>query len=79
MIIDQTYAFLKSTYKDQIEKLTISDIRIGINLTAVRLSDNSVGTSSTISDNQPLCLKSNRDFGDFTPLKIRGQKGTRLP
>jgi uncharacterized protein len=74
MIIDQTYALLKSTYKDQIEKLIISDVRIGINLTAVRLSDGSVGTSSTITDNQPFCSKSNRDFSDFTPLKIRGQK-----
>ena len=46
----------------------------GIYLTAVRLSDNSYGTSSTHTDDQPFCLKSNRDFGDFTPLKIRGKK-----
>lgn len=74
MILEDTYDLLKSRYKKQIGKLTISDARIGIYLTAVRLSDNSYGTSSTIPDDQPFCLKSNRDFGDFTPLKIRGKK-----
>ena len=74
MIIEQTYNLLKSRYIDQIGKLTISDVRIGIYLTAVRLSDNSFGTSATIPDDLPFCSKSKRDFGDFTPLKIRGQK-----
>ena len=74
MIIEQTYNLLKSRYKSSIEKLTISDVRIGIYLTAVRLSDNSIGISATLTDDQPFCAKRNRDFGDFTPLKIRGQK-----
>ncbi len=74
MIIEQTYNLLKSRYIEQIEKLKISDVRIGMYLTAVRLSDNSFGTSATIADEHPFCAKSNRDFGDFTPLKIRGQK-----
>jgi uncharacterized protein len=74
MIIEQTYDLLKNSYKNQIEQLTISDVRIGIYLTAVRLSDNSIGTSATLADDQSFCAKSNRDFGDFTPLKIRGQK-----
>ena len=43
-------------------------------LTAVRLSDNSFGTSSTIADEQLFCPKSNRDFGNFSPLNIRGKK-----
>ncbi len=74
MIIEQTYNLVKTRYKKQIEKLIIADVRIGIYLTAVRLSDNSTGTSATLADDQPFCAKSNRDFGDFTPLKIRGQK-----
>jgi uncharacterized protein (DUF4213/DUF364 family) len=74
MIIEQTIDLLKSRYKIQLEELTIYDVRIGIYLSAVRLSDNTIGTSATITDDLPFCAKSNRDFGDFTPLKIRGQK-----
>jgi uncharacterized protein len=73
MIIDQTYNLLLNRYKHAIAKLTIADIRIGIYLTAVRLSDGSTGTSATLTDDQPFCAKSNRDFGDFTPTKFRGQ------
>jgi uncharacterized protein len=74
MIIEQTYNLLISRYKSEIEKLTITDVRIGIYLTAIRLSDGSTGTSATLADELPFCAKSNRDFGDFTPLNIRGQK-----
>ena len=74
MIIEQTYKLLLSRYKGEIEKLNISDVRIGIFLTAVRLSDGSIGVSATLADDHPFCSKSNRDFGDFSPLKIRGQK-----
>jgi uncharacterized protein (DUF4213/DUF364 family) len=73
MIIEQTINLLKSKYREEFGDLIISDVRIGKYLTAVRLSDNSYGTSSTIADNNPVCTKSNRDFGDFTPLKIKGQ------
>lgn len=74
MIIEQTYSLLKSKYRDRFEKLIISDVKIGLYLTAVGLSDGSVGTSATIIDKNPSCVKSDRDFGDFTPLKIRGKK-----
>jgi uncharacterized protein len=74
MIIEQTCNLIKSRYKNKIDKLTISDIRIGVYLTAVRLSDNSYGTSSTVTGEQPFCAKSTRDFGDFTALKIKGQR-----
>ena len=67
MIIEQTYNLLISRYKDQFKDLTISDVRIGKYLTAVRLSDQSIGTSATIADEEPFCAKVNRDFGDFTP------------
>ena len=73
MIVEQTYNLLISRYKERFADLTISDVKIGIYLTAVRLSDSSIGTSATLPEDQPLCAKHNRDFGDFTPLKIRGQ------
>ncbi|MBK8882719.1 MAG: DUF364 domain-containing protein [Bacteroidales bacterium] len=74
MIIEKTFDLLKLRYRNILDQLTISDVRIGIYLTAVRLSDNSNGISATIIDDQPFCAKSNRDFGAFTPLKIIGQK-----
>lgn len=73
MIIEQTYNLLKSRYKNQLETLSISDVRIGLYLTAVKLSDGSSGASATLTDDKPFCAKIKRDFGDFTPLKIRGQ------
>jgi uncharacterized protein len=74
LIFEQTYNLLKSRYKKGFEELVVSDVRIGLYLTAVRLSDKSTGTSATLADNVPYCSKSNRDFGDYTPLKIKGQK-----
>jgi uncharacterized protein (DUF4213/DUF364 family) len=74
MIIEQTYDLLKNKYKALFKKLTITDVRIGLYLTAVRLSDDSIGTSSTLNDDHPASAKIDRNFGDFTPLKIRGQK-----
>jgi len=74
MIIEQTYQLLKNIYGSKLEGLIISDIKIGLYLTAVRLSDNSIGTSATLTDDNPVCAKGKRDFGDFTPLKIKGQK-----
>jgi len=73
-IFDQTYNLLKSRLGNRIEELFIADVRIGLYLTAVKLSDNSVGTASAFTSNDPVCIKSKRDFGDFTPLKIKGQK-----
>jgi len=78
MIIEQTYNLLKRKYGSGFKKLTISEVMIGLHLTAVRLSDNSIGTSTNISDTLPFCTKNNRDFGDFTPLRIKGQKVTDL-
>jgi uncharacterized protein (DUF4213/DUF364 family) len=74
LIIEQTYKLLKSRYKTRLEELVISDVRIGLYLTAVRLSDDSTGTSATLADENPVCSKSGRDFGDYSPLKIKGKK-----
>jgi uncharacterized protein len=78
MIIDQTYDLLVNKNKTLFEKLIITDVRIGLYLTVVRLSDNSIGTSATLNDSHHACSKSERDFGDFTPLKIKGQKAVNI-
>ena len=74
MIIEQTYKLLLSRYGSKLEGLVITDVRIGLYLTAVMLSDKSTGTSATMTDNNPVCAKSDRDFGDFTPMRIIGQR-----
>jgi uncharacterized protein len=78
MILDQTYEFLRERYSDILDGLKISDVRIGQFLTAVLLSDGSIGTASSLADDHPFCLKADRDFGEFTPLRIKGQEVTRL-
>jgi hypothetical protein len=74
MIIERTCHLLKSKYGDRFEVLSISGMRMGIYLTTVRLSDGSTGVYATLAEDQPFYAKSKRDFGDFTPLKIRGKK-----
>lgn len=74
MILDETYGVLEGLAGKELDELTISDIRIGVYLTALRLSDGSTGTAATIIDEHPFCARSVRDFGSFTPLKIRGQR-----
>jgi len=73
MIFEQTYDLIRRNH-NMVSNLVIEDVRIGKYLTAVRLSDDSFGTSATLSDDMPVCAKAGRDFGDFTPLKIKGQK-----
>lgn len=74
VILQETINLLKSRYKDYIDTLTISEVRIGIFMTAVKLSDNSYGVSSTLPHIEMNCHKKDRDFGDFTPNKITGLK-----
>ncbi len=77
-IIDQTYNLILRKYRSGLEDFFISEVSIGLYFTAVRLSDGTIGTSATMSDKEPVCAKSNRDFGDFTPLKIKGQKVLKI-
>jgi len=74
MILEETYELLKSRFRLNLKDLVISDVRIGLYLTAVRLSDNTIGTSATIAEERPFCSKGNRDFGEFTPSRIKGRK-----
>ncbi|MBP6977242.1 MAG: DUF364 domain-containing protein [Bacteroidales bacterium] len=73
MILDDTYQLLKTKYHYLTDHLTISDVRFGVFLTAVRLSDNSVGFASTMQDDQFNCMKKNRDYGEYSPLHITGR------
>lgn len=73
MILRETVDLLKKNYTAMLEDLRINEVVSGIFLTAVRLSDSSCGVASTMTVNSR-CSKDKRDFGDFTPLKIRGQK-----
>ncbi len=76
MILQETINLLTTKYKDTIEDLYISEVRVGVFMTAVKLSDGTVGISSTSipQDSEIHCKKSNRDFGDFSPLNITGKK-----
>lgn len=74
MIFEETLELIKGDYPGAMDNLVIDDVKVGPYLTAVRLSDGSCGTSATLCDDLPLCAKGRRDFGDFTPLKIKGQK-----
>ena len=78
MIIDETYDLLLNKYADYLKELDISDVRIGSYMTAVKLSDNTMGIASAEVDSNIHCDKKNRDFGEFTPLHIQGQKVTAL-
>jgi uncharacterized protein len=78
MIIEQTYNLLKTRYRDRISGLSITDVRIGQSFTALKLSDNSYGISATFEDTSSGCDKNSRDFGIFTPLRIKGQNVSDL-
>ncbi len=74
MIIKRTYELLTTKYNNEFADLIIEDVRIGLFLTAVKLSDGSIGAASSLEDDHPFCSKADRDFGEFTPLKIKGRK-----
>jgi len=74
MILDETYSLLKTRYSSLIESLTISEVRIGLYLTAVKLSDGSIGVAGTLKGEAHHCVKEKRDFNGFTPTKITGKR-----
>lgn len=78
MILEETYSLLKTRYSHLIGNLTISKVRIGVYLTAIKLSDGSVGVASTLLDEPHRCVKEKRDFSGFTPNQITDRKVTEL-
>ena len=76
MILDETIQILKTRYLQSLEDLIIKEVRIGLYMSAVKLSDNSVGLSSTAKpvNSEIHCKKEERDYGDFTPNRITGRK-----
>lgn len=75
MILDETIDVLRNRYKDKFEDLFIREVRIGLYMTAIRLSDGSTGLSSTAKPvNSEIHRKrESRDYGDFTPNNITGE------
>jgi uncharacterized protein (DUF4213/DUF364 family) len=78
MIVERTYELLNTKYGIDFGKLYIVDVRVGQFLTAVKLSDGSIGTASSLADDHPFCTKADRDFGEFTPYKIKGRSIKQL-
>ncbi|MFN8241387.1 MAG: DUF364 domain-containing protein [Bacteroidales bacterium] len=72
-IIERAYEITRSKRGTDLEHVSIVDIRIGRYLTAVTLSDESIGICSSFYDSDPFCQKPDRDFGDFSPLRIKGK------
>ena len=73
MILGEISQHLRENYPGHLESLTIADVCIGLHMTAVQLSDGSVGMAGTESETQLHCTKKDRDFGEFTPLQILGR------
>ncbi len=75
MILQQTISLLQRKYAPLVQDLTISDLRIGLYITAIKLSDGSVGISSTMRPPnwEAGISKPMRDYGDFSPHNITGR------
>ncbi len=71
MIINETFEKIQQCI--DIENIAISDVRVGLHLCAVRLSNGSAGVSTSIPDVYHQRSRSERDYGDFTPYHIEGK------
>lgn len=78
MVLDKTFHLLKKRYARQLENLIITEVRIGLHLTAVALSDNSHGVASTLTATQPREHEKKRNFDAFSPSQIKGRKVLEL-
>lgn len=79
MIIQETCRILTQNHFNLVNNLTIADVRIGLNMSAVKLSDGSCGVAGTIETKGEHGVKrTQRDFGAFTPNQIKGQKVMHL-
>jgi uncharacterized protein (DUF4213/DUF364 family) len=75
MIIQETYDLLKNRYADVFKNTTIEKVVIGIYFTAVKLSSGFAGMAKTEIDRH-CCnsYKHKRNYGEFSPGKISGQR-----
>lgn len=75
MILEETIQLLKSRHGENFKQLKIKRVVFGLHITAVELSDGSVGFASTVppSDDEVHCRKDKRYFGPFSPLQYGGQ------
>ncbi len=78
IILQETINHLRATNEELLQNLYIERVTIGQHLAAVKLSDGSYGISSVIENSKIHCGKKDRDFGDFTPLKIIGKSVTEV-
>ena len=78
MIIRETTDLLCERFGNKLDSVRVSEVRIGMFLTAVELSDGSAGTAATYSADHPFCRKTERDFGPLTPSKIKGTPVTNI-
>jgi uncharacterized protein (DUF4213/DUF364 family) len=78
MILDEIREHLKKNHQAYLSDLTISNVNVGLYMTAVQLSDGSMGIASAECDEHIHCKKKDRDYGEFTPLQIQGRKLTDL-
>lgn len=78
MILDEIRIHLNKNHLAYLTNLTISNVNVGLYMTAVQLSDGSLGIASAECDEHIHCKKKDRDYSDFTPLQILGRKVTDL-
>ncbi len=74
MILSQTNELIRKRIGNRLDGITVTDIRVGLFLTAIKLSDGSTGTSATFSSGHPLCTKESRDYGPLSPSRIKGTR-----
>jgi uncharacterized protein (DUF4213/DUF364 family) len=77
-ILNQTFQSLLSDSKTNLDTLTIEHVLFGVNMTAVKLSDGSIGVASTLFQKESRPHKHKRHFGDFSPSKFSNQKVVAL-
>jgi uncharacterized protein len=74
MFIDRVFQLAQKKSNDAFGQLFIEDVRIGVFLVAVKMSNGFYGTASVIHSNEVhQVTKKQRDFGDFTPMHIIGK------
>jgi len=79
MFVQQVYQSVQEKSGNAFGKLTIDEVRIGVFLAAVKLSNGEMGIASVIDNNEVHQIsKKNRDFGAFTPLQIAGKRVEEL-